>query len=164
MNQTEYNANYYLKNRDKIIAQVKEYTQKHKETKKLYLSQYYQANKEKAQKYNNEYYSVNRGEILERVKNYALTPKGREVHRHHTIKRRYQKAKLTDITSDFLLALRETTPNCPSCGVFMNEIRNHSSQATLDHIIPLCFEGTHTKNNVRFVCRHCNGTKATKTS
>jgi len=70
--------------------------------------------------------------------------------------KRRAKEKETDITSTFLKQLKENTNTCIICNKLMNEISYNPLQKTLDHIITLHSGGTHTKNNVRFICRQCN--------
>ena len=64
--------------------------------------------------------------------------------------------KETDITSNWLMELETESIFCKMCDVKMNNINHHPQQKHLDHIIPFKMNGTHTKNNVRYVCRTCN--------
>lgn len=64
-----------------------------------------------------------------------------------------------DITPAYLERIFKRTKQCPLCGVSMvQHSTNHppANQKTLDHIIPLGGGGTHTRANVRVVCKRCN--------
>lgn len=65
--------------------------------------------------------------------------------------------KRNDITIDWLMQLKKNTEICSLCGKNMIETSvYHPDQKNLDHIVPLCMGGKHTKNNVRYICRNCN--------
>jgi 5-methylcytosine-specific restriction endonuclease McrA len=72
--------------------------------------------------------------------------------------RRYRRAKIksTNIDNNLLLVMKEETIYCPICRVKMNDINHHPKQYNLDHIIPLNCDGTHSIDNVRYICRNCN--------
>ena len=78
--------------------------------------------------------------------------------RRKYLRRRKFLMKETDITVKFLLDLKEETANCCLCEKELIDYKGsyHPDQRQLDHIIPLCVGGTHTKNNVRYVCAYCN--------
>jgi hypothetical protein len=63
----------------------------------------------------------------------------------------------TDITNEWLLQLKENTKTCSLCGKDMIECKiYHPRKKSLDHIILLSWGGTHTKDNVRYICIECN--------
>jgi hypothetical protein len=76
----------------------------------------------------------------------------RETHRdhlRHADSLRRATYKETDITVEWLSALRTSTTICILCDEEL--LRPH-----LDHIVPLGVGGRHIKDNVRFVCDKCN--------
>lgn len=70
--------------------------------------------------------------------------------------KRRTRCNNTDITITWLKEQRENTKNCSLCGVEMNKIRYDFASKSLDHIKQICLGGTHTKNNVRYICLLCN--------
>lgn len=48
---------------------------------------------------------------------------------------------------------------CPLCGVEMSGRHPEPTQRVLDHIIPLAAGGMHVRENVRVICRACNGAR-----
>lgn len=138
----EVNKNYYWKHRENHL-------EKHKE--------YYQGNKEKIKERVNEYYQENKDAAKGRIKKYRKTDKGKLVHNNSSSKRRAKTNNSID--SNLLLQLKEDTQFCPLCGIKMNDIYQDSAQYNLDHIIPLNINGTHTIDNIRYICRQCNITR-----
>ena len=45
---------------------------------------------------------------------------------------------------------------CPRCGVTMGSGSANPRGVTVDHIVPLAMGGTHSKENLRVLCRRCN--------
>ena len=68
--QKEYNRNYYLKNKEKLLPKQKEYNQIHNEDKKIYNKQYYLNNKDAFSIHNKQYYNDNAENIKEKRKQY----------------------------------------------------------------------------------------------
>lgn len=73
--------------------------------------------------------------------------------RLHELRRREQK-RFSDLTAADVAALL-TLVTCPLCGAKMSEDHRDPRARNLDHIVP-CIGGTHTRNNVRVICRTCN--------
>jgi HNH endonuclease len=73
-------------------------------------------------------------------------------HRRQTI------YKTTDITAKWLMELKKNAKTCPICGIGLtsNTSKYHPTHYNLDHIIILSLGGTHTMNNVRYICFKCN--------
>ena len=130
----EYSKEYYKKNKDKLSKQGKEYQENNKDKIKKRRSEYYRENKEK---------------ILKKVKEYCKSIKGEAVVRNTSSKRR-SRTKQTDITTKFLIDLKQNTSHCEICGKKLKD------NIHLDHIIPLNIGGTHTRLNVRYVHAKCN--------
>lgn len=94
-----------------------------------------------------------RPEVRERSKRYKAayykTAKWKACIAHSRHTRRAQM-KDTDITSKWLLSLRNTTTVCELC----DQSLDHGK--SLDHILPLNAGGKHIMSNVRFVHKLCN--------
>lgn len=75
------------------------------------------------------------------------------VNKNH--RRRLQMAD-TDITPEFIRALRAGTTTCPLCAVELTDEPGRPNTRHLDHVVPLAIGGTHTRDNVRVICRTCN--------
>jgi hypothetical protein len=138
---TEYHKEYYQKNKEEQL-------EKHRK--------YYEENKEAIIEKAKTYYENNSDVVKENVKSYRKTKRGREVKRNSSAKRR---AIITDkIDTDFLIQLKESTEKCPLCGCLLSE-EDGDEKYHLDHIIPLNIGGSHSKENVRYICRKCNLTR-----
>lgn len=88
------------------------------------------------------------------------TERNRDYQRQYIHKHR-SKLQYTDITKDWLNDLFNSTLLCPLCGCELdNNGRTYPSGKQLDHIIPL--GGTHTMDNVRFICLKCNVSRPKK--
>tara|TARA_Y100000310_G_scaffold343310_1_gene450325 strand:- start:128 stop:817 length:690 start_codon:yes stop_codon:yes gene_type:complete len=125
------------------------------ERRKKWIENYLVKTKERRKEYDKKKYLENEEKYKSYSKKYSKTKKGKEVARNNNNSRRIV-IKNTDITSDWLLELKENTKLCTLCNREMNDIRYHPRQKTLDHMIPINVKGTHTKNNVRFICLSCN--------
>lgn len=128
---------------------------KYSEDKKEKAKKWYLDNKDKKNIYRKEYYKQNTLEEKKLVKLYQQSPKGKAVRANYNHKRRIQ-CKITDITTDWLLEFKEKSIHCEICSCEMNDIRWHPQSKHLDHIIPLGKGGTHTMDNVRYICQTCN--------
>jgi hypothetical protein len=84
----QYNKEYYLNNKEKLIQKRKEYRLNNKEKQKQYKKeyylnnkekqkQYYLNNKEKQKQYKKEYYLNNKEKIKQKIKEYCLNNKGK---------------------------------------------------------------------------------------
>lgn len=80
---------------------------------------------------------------------YAGTDKGKAV-KANARYRRKTAAKDSDVTTEFLLDLWDSTKTCVICDETLGVDRH------LDHILPICIGGTHSKNNVRYIHAVCN--------
>lgn len=70
--------------------------------------------------------------------------------------RRRTMYRETDITAEWLLELRRNTSNCLLCEKDFDKKYGEPRYPSLDHILPLFLGGTHTKDNVRYICITCN--------
>lgn len=64
--------------------------------------------------------------------------------------------RFTDLTHRDEINLRTEAHTCPLCDVTLTNDGGQGNSKNLDHIIPLCIGGTHTRTNVRITCRTCN--------
>jgi len=91
-------------------------------------------------------------------KEWTKRPSSRVVRVNNQNKRR-AKYKETDITTEWLTELRVLAVYCPTCDCKMVEDGLAQNGKTLDHIITLNTFGTHTMDNVRYICRKCNNSR-----
>ena len=123
-----------------------------------------QARRERDPEYQRKYwqrwYAIpeNREAHLTKTNAYFKTEKGRAVLVNSNAKRYIQqKLERSDITTDWLLELRKSTTHCPFCKVKLGGDDPYApTYPNLDHITPLVIGGTHTMENVRYLCRKCN--------
>ncbi|MEK6882725.1 MAG: HNH endonuclease [Nanoarchaeota archaeon] len=137
----EYNKQYYLKN----IQYYKQWEKGHYQKRQIQHKLWYQINLDKVKIQKKQYRQKNEEKI-------------KEIYRNDRNRRRLLYKQKTDITTQWLINLKRNTPYCALCNVKLVENGHHPNARHLDHIIPLnkqC-KGTHTMNNVRFICRTCN--------
>jgi hypothetical protein len=137
-----YSKNWKKQNPEQNKRLSKKFYENNKERIKKSVSKYKKQNKEKILKSLKEWIKKN----PEKVKAYKKISKGK----------RKSIYKTTDITSSFLVCLKEEVKNCPMCGNLLNDVDKNPNQYNLDHIIPLNVGGKHSKDNVRYICRRCN--------
>ena len=131
---------YYLKNRDRILEQTKTY----KEVNKCKWKKYREINKEK----------IN---IKHKAWQKANPEKNREYARNH---RALKRTTQVEPISEKLVYLRDGWI-CQHCKKRVNKSLKwpDPKSPSLDHIIPLNKDGTHTYNNVHLTHLNCNLTK-----
>ena len=173
---TETNRIWRLKNKDRAKSNEKAYREANKEKIEAYRKEYYQNNKDKvnAQKkeYNKrkkdeikakrkKYREANKEIISAKLKAYAQSEHGKLVRKNCENKRRFLK----NITSDGSVPLNIKFPlnseleslmetqkyKCVYCKEELTQENSH-----LDHIVPLSKKGTHTIDNIQFLCPSCN--------
>lgn len=112
---------------------------------------------EKGREWHATWRDENREKVREATRRYAAThlEERREMYRK---RRRQIRGTVTDITVDWLRELRTITPNCELCeaALLYDGTQHDHKKANLDHIIPLNAGGTHTRDNVRYICYLCN--------
>lgn len=149
---------YYQKNKKKILENTKKLYEENKEKVLLKRKEYYQKNKEdillKHREYNKKYYQDNKKKIIEKIKLYRQSNQGRIMLQNKKHKRRVRiNNGLSDITTKWLTELKQKTIVCPYCGIWIID----NIRLELDHLTPICSGGTHTKDNVAYICLNCNG-------
>ena len=172
---------YHHKNKDKLSEKAKKYREENKERLAEYKKEwaltnkemlvdrrkrFYQDNKDKLSIQQKEYYQTNKDKILTRVKEYRQTETGRLVKRNSNSKRRYLRKINSDgtlhcevrypLTKELQELLHTQDYKCNNC---RSDITNAKH---LDHHIPLSKGGTHSINNVVWLCPTCNMTKSDK--
>jgi 5-methylcytosine-specific restriction endonuclease McrA len=63
---------------------------------------------------------------------------------------------LGDVDMAYVAYLKAGALHCPLCSIEMVDEPFLPESKELDHVIPLLAGGTHTKDNVRIICRYCN--------
>ena len=160
---------YRLKNHEKVLQRQAQYRANNKEKIRLSRQIYYKNNsekvKEKAVEYlhdhleenkqrNKEYYKNNNVIIKEKVKKYSLTPKGKEIDRVSSERRRTLKKQLpaTFTLKQWNECKEYFNHSCAYCGKPMKRLEQ-------EHFIPLNKGGEYTKNNILPSCKSCNSSK-----
>lgn len=107
--------------------------------------------------YHAKYRDENREKVREANRRYVALhlEERREMYRK---RRRQIRGTATDITVEWLRELQKITPNCElcECELLYDATQHDHHKANLDHIIPLNADGTHTRDNVRYICYLCN--------
>ena len=142
--------------RDEQKAKKKEYKEKNREKIKIANKIYRENNKEKEIARRKKYNDENRDIKRESQRKYSASARGRLKNVQHESKRRALKISSEDgtITTSSLLLLKEKTKHCVLCSSVLDY--DGSGCVHLDHIIPLSKGGTHSLDNVRWVCARCN--------
>jgi hypothetical protein len=153
----EYQKGYREQNKENIKEYKKNYYEENKEFYHKWGKNHYLQNKEKKKQQAYNYYHSHKKQYADRLKERRANGEFRTIDANHRHKRRAQ-IKETDITIEWLDELRENSVYCPLCGKEMIDINlsYHPNQKQLDHIKPLNVSGTHTMNNVRYICGLCN--------
>lgn len=129
MDRKEYQRQYYLKNKERIINRVTEYNNNNKDKKLLYQKNYRDNNKNK---------------LKEKDKKYLETPDGKK----SRIKRRWKSRGLDMDTFYYVYPIFLKSTHCERCGVEFEE-KNNKNQKCMDHC-----HSTGMFRNV--ICRACN--------
>lgn len=162
MNKTEYNKLYRKKNRDKLIAYSREYYKKYyAENREKILEKckkYRDENPDKHKLFRDNWYKSNKDKRAIKIKEWR--DKNKEKTKTYTRISHYKRRKQmldTDINKEWLLELFMNTKFCCICKVELSDNgRDYPNGKHLDHIKPLAVGGSHTKDNVRFICVKCN--------
>lgn len=97
-----------------------------------------------------------------RLKNirYRKSSMGKAVQANNLSKHRKQLVnKTSDVTTEFIKNLWETTLHCPLCNIVLATHGRHPDGKQLDHIISLRDGGLHIRSNIRYICARCNSTR-----
>lgn len=111
----EYNQQYYLKNKDKILEKEKERYQKRKPQKSTKAKEWYNKNKDKVKQSQQDYYKENKEKVLVRTKQQYLSniPGSFEKRLLNSARNRAKRSNL-----DFNLSLQDIV--IPNLCVYLN--------------------------------------------
>jgi 5-methylcytosine-specific restriction endonuclease McrA len=70
-------------------------------------------------------------------------------------RRRVRIRATSDVSSSDVVKLRTSRKTCPKCKQRFSD----ENPVTVDHIIPIAKGGTHTRDNLRVLCRSCNSSR-----
>lgn len=154
---SERNKKWRQSNLEKARQSSKEWFKKNRKRMNELTRNWRENNKEKFKEMVNNWEKENIDKRTEQRKNWKLRNKDkiREINRNQRNKRRtiYKEG---NVTTKWLLELKEKTKYCSLCGEKLNDIQYHPQQYNLEHIIPLKIGGKHSKDNIRFTCARCN--------
>ena len=152
----EEDKKYYEKNRQEILNYHKRYGNQPYIKKKERIRQKlkYQNNKDWYREYQKVYHKLEKYKEKQKIYRESINGRLADKNSHH---KRKLKLKITDIDSKWLNNLFNKTIYCELCKCKLdNNGKKYPNGKQLDHITPLMVGGTHTKNNVRFICWKCN--------
>ncbi len=161
-----YDIEYRKKNKSKKIATAKTYYFENKEKIRKKSRLYRNENREKVYLLRKKSRARNKESIAKRYKNWKATKAGKISISNTSSKRRFLKKKHSDKTIPLnycfpingelkeLLIIQKN--KCYSCG---DELKKGMH---LDHHFPLSKGGSHSIDNVIWLCPHCNQTKGSK--
>lgn len=160
----EYMKKYNKENSDKAREYMKKYNKANANKLKEYRKKYNIANSDKQRKYmkeyNKKYYEQNSDKIKESVHKWNADnlDKIREYHRKAEHIRRARIASVEgDRTITFELVYKRNNGICQICSHECTK-----EDGSIDHIVPISREGTHTWDNVQLAHLRCNIIKGTK--
>ena len=146
----EYRREYYIKNKEKILSQLREYRQNNKDYFKQYNKEYNIINHDKLSEQRKIYY-----------KKYSQTDKAKEL----KILREWKRRAIKKSTEDGTININTTTNILNEqwwiCNYCWLDIMDRNIRH-LDHIYPLSKWWKHSINNVQRLCSTCNLIKWSK--
>lgn len=162
----EYKAEYYQKNKERVLEKCAEYYQKNKDKIREQQAEYKKtdAGKEASRRGSKRYHQTEKGKkTLRRAqKRYYQTEKGKEAKRRGDHKRRARKANT--ISDDWKPSeiFKRDQGICHICGlpVYDYEDAPDALKPNYDHYVPIAKCGTNTRDNVMLAHAHCNFVKS----
>jgi 5-methylcytosine-specific restriction endonuclease McrA len=168
--QKQYNHEYYLANKQKIIERARAWANEHPESRKASIDKWMQNNKYYYKKWNNEHLELRRkytksfregaGEEYKKIEKLYRAEWGRKnKDAICAISARRRAVKLNapgdGITTEQATQLKkETGGRCVYCGQI--------KKLTIDHVVPLVSGGRHDIDNAVPACQSCNSKKKDK--
>ena len=173
---SDMNKLYATNNKDAISAKKKEYREANKEEinrkqkihRELYpeqMKKYRAENKEKLSESHKLWRAKNINKLRESNKAYSSSERGRLVDTNAKHKRRYIKKSKSDgtipinvypLSNELKKLLVRQEYKCNVCSKSLNDGKH------LDHHVPLSKGGTHSIDNVVWLCPRCNMSKSNK--
>lgn len=178
----EYLKKYYQRNKEKILANHKqwrkdnqEYIKKWNKENKEYWKKWQNDNKEYYREYHKKWLENNFKHIKEYIKKYqkiwrrknpeymeiwAKTEKGKANNQRGNTKIRAGEIEIINTLNfdEWLNILKEYNYHCAYCGKEFGLFRRPER----DHIIPISKGGNNTKDNIIPACKSCNSKKGNK--
>jgi len=153
---SEYNHQYYLKNRKRILARNKAWNAAHPEVMKRNSDNWAARNPEAALERFRKYQRKNRKACRARCRDYQK--RNPEVFKAKNQKRRTTKtlAGGSFTPAEWLALCKKYGNRCLCCG--------KRRKLTADHVIPVSKGGTSNISNIQPLCKTCNSSKGTKTT
>lgn len=152
----EYQRKHYLENRDAIIAKEAARRGSERPERAEWQREYRKANPELARQRDREYYQKDREKKLKQKSEWGKTPEGKikQKAKNHARRARKNSVVSTLAASDLKEIRDKAKGRCFYCRV--------KGPLALDHIIPICKGGPHSRDNVVMACRSCNSSKGPK--
>ncbi len=173
-----YMKEYRIKNREKLSLQEKEYRKLNKDKYSKFSKEwkkknkdkissagkkYYEENSKDIKAYQKEYNIENKEKVAKRKKEYYKSEKGSMVKINSENKRRHIKKMKSDgtlslryvypLTKELQNLLDKQDNKCNNCRC---KISRELKNIHLDHHIPLSKGGSHSIDNVAWLCAECN--------
>lgn len=146
----------YLRRRDKHFEEVRRRRKLNPDMEKAYRRSVYLKNKERHQQQAKKYREVNKDKITAKNKEWA---KNNPLRRRVVMQNRRAKVRASEgrHTAQQISALHQRQrERCACCRVSI------SQQYHIDHIIPLCRNGSNGIQNIQLLCPQCNWSKGGK--
>ncbi len=165
----EYRDEYNKKNKEKIAERKKIYYEKNKQKVCEKAKEFRNKNKEYYKKYNKKYREDNRKYLANHASEYKKTEAGKISVANSGHKRRFLKLRASDgtipenvrypLTKELQDLLELQNHKCNNCGTHISRELNNIQ---LDHHFPISKFGSHSIENIVWLCKTCNLTKSNK--
>ena len=155
-NRKEYFEKYYQENKEKLLAQHKNWLENNPE----YMECWYKNNSEHWKEYKKQWHKDNPEYNRKYQINWRKTETGKaNIQRGHSKQRAGERELINTLTfNEWLDILKKYHWKCAYCGKEFDLFRRPER----DHIIPLNKGGNNTKENILPSCRNCNAKKQNK--
>ncbi len=162
----EYYKEWSEKNKEARAKYNREWNEKNREVRREYDREFAKSNRERQKERNREYYEKNREKVLAANKLWAENNKERSKE-ITTNGRHRRRARIKGVKSETVSSLKvfeRDSWKCGICGKRVNKRLKYPDplSPSLDHIIPLSKNGTHTYDNVQLAHLRCNLRKSDK--
>lgn len=153
-------ADYYAKNKEKINARISDYRLKNKDIRSDQAAKYREKNKEKIAMQKADYYRANKEKIRARNTEYKNSnPEKFSVYLRNR-RARVKDAEGSHTPADVRAIFEHQRGMCASCGVKL--FKSGASKYHVDHVMPLAKGGTNWPSNLQCLCPSCNRSKSAK--